>query len=175
MADNPSELGQLARTFDALSDSLQQRDRKRAVAERTLLTRALQQTTVAALGQFALVSSDLQALFNQAAVLVAQTLEIEFCQILELLPERHELKLRAGVGWKDDYVGSARVAVNDDSQEGYTLGRGEPVVVGDLSAEMRFEPSRLLRKQDRKSTRLNSSHTVISYAVFCLKKKKNTR
>src|SRR5947207_8368145 len=28
--------------------------------------------------------------------------------------------------------------------------------------------------QDRKSTRLNSSHTVISYAVFCLKKKKRT-
>src|SRR5260221_8948746 len=29
------------------------------------------------------------------------------------------------------------------------------------------------RREDRKSTRLNSSHTVISYAVFCLKKKKN--
>src|SRR2546426_9103556 len=28
---------------------------------------------------------------------------------------------------------------------------------------------------DRKSTRLNSSHLVISYAVFCLKKKKNTK
>src|SRR5438034_8123265 len=28
--------------------------------------------------------------------------------------------------------------------------------------------------QDRKSTRLNSSHTVISYAVFCLKKKNKT-
>src|SRR5438034_5406417 len=28
------------------------------------------------------------------------------------------------------------------------------------------------RQLDRKSTRLNSSHTVISYAVFCLKKKK---
>src|SRR5438034_3037467 len=28
---------------------------------------------------------------------------------------------------------------------------------------------------DRKSTRLNSSHTVISYAVFCLKKKKKSR
>src|SRR5260221_3627573 len=27
---------------------------------------------------------------------------------------------------------------------------------------------------DRKSTRLNSSHTVISYAVFCLKEKKNS-
>src|SRR5437588_8308923 len=29
-------------------------------------------------------------------------------------------------------------------------------------------------QQDRKSTRLNSSHTVISYAVFCLKKKKKS-
>src|SRR5215216_7563575 len=31
---------------------------------------------------------------------------------------------------------------------------------------------RLDRRQDRKSTRLNSSHQIISYAVFCLKKKK---
>src|SRR5258708_20456045 len=30
------------------------------------------------------------------------------------------------------------------------------------------------RFRDRKSTRLNSSHQIISYAVFCLKKKKNT-
>src|SRR5438034_5175809 len=35
-----------------------------------------------------------------------------------------------------------------------------------------FEAKYLIRlMQDRKSTRLNSSHTVISYAVFCLKKK----
>src|SRR2546426_8383261 len=32
-----------------------------------------------------------------------------------------------------------------------------------------------LAPQDRKSTRLNPSHLVISYAVFCLKKKKNER
>src|SRR5437764_2111755 len=30
-------------------------------------------------------------------------------------------------------------------------------------------------KEDRKSTRLNSSHRCISYAVFCLKKKKNKK
>src|SRR5690349_23628442 len=30
-----------------------------------------------------------------------------------------------------------------------------------------------IRRSDRKSTRLNSSHVEISYAVFCLKKKKN--
>src|SRR5688572_32081314 len=34
-------------------------------------------------------------------------------------------------------------------------------------------PRLLLGAQDRKSTRLNSSHSQISYAVFCLKKKKN--
>src|ERR1022692_3324455 len=32
----------------------------------------------------------------------------------------------------------------------------------------------MLFRSDRKSTRLNSSHLVISYAVFCLKKKKKT-
>src|SRR5260221_10783192 len=38
------------------------------------------------------------------------------------------------------------------------------------------EPARGHRsRRDRKSTRLNSSHTVISYAVFCLKKKKGNK
>src|SRR2546430_11557609 len=32
-----------------------------------------------------------------------------------------------------------------------------------------------IRRLDRKSTRLNSSHSQISYAVFCLKKKKHSR
>src|SRR2546426_9214769 len=32
-----------------------------------------------------------------------------------------------------------------------------------------------VREEDRKSTRLNSSHLVISYAVFCLKKKKHKK
>src|SRR5256885_9654779 len=42
----------------------------------------------------------------------------------------------------------------------------------------RHEPRRFFlpnRRLDRKSTRLNSSHLVISYAVFCLKKKKQQR
>src|SRR5205085_10517380 len=38
--------------------------------------------------------------------------------------------------------------------------------------EVDFEDEAVLRRQDRKSTRLNSSHSQISYAVFCLKKKK---
>src|SRR5947207_11121385 len=46
------------------------------------------------------------------------------------------------------------------------------IVVGEQSVR---EGQQVLRAVDRKSTRLNSSHTVISYAVFCLKKKKTSR
>src|SRR5256885_9956259 len=42
-----------------------------------------------------------------------------------------------------------------------------------LSYRKSVSPQRL--PIDRKSTRLNSSHLVISYAVFCLKKKKETK
>src|SRR5438874_3228002 len=47
-------------------------------------------------------------------------------------------------------------------------GAGAPRISADCSHES--ERSALIR--DRKSTRLNSSHVEISYAVFCLKKKK---
>src|SRR5207244_9477469 len=45
--------------------------------------------------------------------------------------------------------------------------------------ELKLRIGRILDRrsgcEDRKSTRLNSSHQIISYAVFCLKKKKTTR
>src|SRR5690242_21626407 len=41
-----------------------------------------------------------------------------------------------------------------------------------LTASAMIGSSFSFKKQDRKSTRLNSSHMSISYAVFCLKKKK---
>src|SRR5690606_41962297 len=41
----------------------------------------------------------------------------------------------------------------------------------DASGESRGAPLALMSVKDRKSTRLNSSHVKISYAVFCLKKK----
>src|SRR5690625_4589851 len=47
-----------------------------------------------------------------------------------------------------------------------------------VNGMMKVEMMDILKKftlQDRKSTRLNSSHVAISYAVFCLKKKKKNR
>src|SRR3712207_7326262 len=67
-------------------------------------------------------------------------------------------------------------------QEG-RRGRHRPAYRGDpgdgVDAQLRPEPAGQPRREDvpggdRKSTRLNSSHANISYAVFCLKKKKTS-
>src|SRR5436190_10262609 len=50
------------------------------------------------------------------------------------------------------------------------LPERRPLVLADARRERR-----VAARRDRKSTRLNSSHTVISYAVFCLKKKNTKR
>src|SRR2546429_6561630 len=47
----------------------------------------------------------------------------------------------------------------------------DPAAGGEASQEFPTD----LRQEDRKSTRLNSSHGYISYAVFCLKKKNKTK
>src|SRR5258707_11494580 len=53
-----------------------------------------------------------------------------------------------------------------------TLSAGRPNVILKQSAPAdRYVQSKYPRILDRKSTRLNSSHANISYAVFCLKKK----
>jgi signal transduction histidine kinase len=138
------ELGQLARKFDEMAASLERRARDREQSEKDLLYRSLQQTVVGALGQFALVTKDLDALLNQLVVLTAQTLELEYCNILELEPDGTSLFLRAGFGWNEGCVGRVTVPATDYTQSGFVLTVGEPVVFDDLSQETRFAPSRFL-------------------------------
>src|SRR5438132_5542800 len=56
----------------------------------------------------------------------------------------------------------------------FRSGREQAILDEDVVAGEGPQDARLAGVGDRKSTRLNSSHTVISYAVFCLKKKKKT-
>src|SRR5882724_9539137 len=138
------ELGDLARAFDAMARSLEQRVKEREQAEKILLNRSFQQTVVGALGQFAMVSKDLPALFNQAVMLVAQTLEVEYAEVMELGPDRQSLLLLTGVGWREGTLGKAIVPADAGTQAGFTLTAGEPVVVDDLSSELRFQRSSFL-------------------------------
>src|SRR5207244_10999272 len=64
--------------------------------------------------------------------------------------------------------GGARVRVYD----GHNVDHGRPVKLYDFLAFGSGYRGGVYVAADRKSTRLNSSHQIISYAVFCLKKKK---
>src|SRR2546429_3552984 len=88
-------------------------------------------------------------------------------EIFPFFPTRRSSDLgrtQAGVGDSGRFAaGLARAVASPAQAEAPGAGHvhaatGQPVAVG----------------QDRKSTRLNSSHGYISYAVFCLKKKKTT-
>ncbi len=117
---------------------------ERVKAEAELRTRVRQQAAVAELGRRALAGTDLPALLDEAVALVARTLEVEYCNVLELLPNRDALLLRAGLGLRDGYVGRATVGAGTASQAGYTLLSQEPVIVEDLLTETRFERPQLL-------------------------------
>jgi signal transduction histidine kinase/CheY-like chemotaxis protein/HAMP domain-containing protein len=131
------EFGQLAKIFDSMAESLQQRINEREKAEKILLNRALQQTAVAALGQLALTENDLAPLLNQAGLLVAHTLELEYSTVWERLPDG-QLLLQAGAGWKRGCVGETKIAADNHSQIGLTLNSGEMIVVPDFQTETRF-------------------------------------
>ncbi len=144
LAEEKGELGDLAHTFDTMAASLEERVKEREATERILLNRAFQQTVVAALGQFAMITKDIPALLNQAVMLVAQTVEVEYCHVLELQPGAKFLLLRAGVGWKEGCVGNAVIPADPQTEAGFTLVAGEAVAFEDLAAETRFRGSSLL-------------------------------
>src|SRR5947208_4994362 len=69
----------------------------------------------------------------------------------------------------------------DEDERAVRAGRGKMPMQDRLEVAIRrrqpggfLDLDDELARRDRKSTRLNSSHQIISYAVFCLKKKNNT-
>ncbi len=150
--DDKSELGELARSFDALADALEKQIYERERGERALVSRAHQQTVLAAVGQFALVASDLPALFNQVVLLLAQTLDVQYVKVMELQPDARTLLMRAGAGWQDGLVDTLTIEAEETSQDGYTLNSGEPVIVRNLAEDRRFETPAFLLEHGVVST-----------------------
>ncbi|WP_306056345.1 MEDS domain-containing protein [Natronococcus wangiae] len=131
------ELVSRSRTRDALQER-----------EQELQSRLHQQKIVTEIGQQALEDRDLDQLMHDASVVVAETLDNEYCKVLELLPGGDEVFLRQGVGWRDGVVGNATVPTDLDSQAGYTLLSEEPIIVEDLRTEERFSGPELLTSHD---------------------------
>src|SRR5256885_9716873 len=82
-----------------------------------------------------------------------------------LFPYTTLFRSAVGVG-RDDRQARSHGFENDIAERFRTARVDQYVGAGDRAGQLRA-----VEMADRKSTRLNSSHLVISYAVFCLKKK----
>jgi two-component sensor histidine kinase len=111
---------------------------------REVRVRARQQETLGRLSERALTETDLQKFFNEVGAAIGDILDVELVKILELLPGDAELLLRGGIGWKPGYVGTAHISTGRQSQAGYALASGRPVISEDLAAETRFRGEALL-------------------------------
>jgi PAS domain S-box-containing protein len=83
-------------------------ERKRA--EEGLRQRSRQQAIEAELSLLAATVPDLSSLLSTVTKLTSNALEVDYCEVLELLPNGSELRLCASAGWKDDRIGQVWAA-----------------------------------------------------------------
>jgi PAS domain S-box-containing protein len=121
-------------------------ERKRM--EKELEMRVRQQDVIAYLGHKALLGEDPINFMNEVVRKVAETLDNKYCKVLELLPDGKDMLLLAGVGWKKDLIGHAKIHSGLYTQAGYTLHSSKPVIVDDLNTETRFSGSQLLHEHN---------------------------
>ncbi len=117
---------------------------EQANAELTL--RLHQQSLGAALANFSLQSDALPPVLHRACIVAAEGVGCRFAKVLEFLPERNCLLMRAGIGWQPGTVGHACLPADLGSPAGYALQTGEPVLSNDLAGERRFRIPALLRE-----------------------------
>ena len=79
----------------------------------------------------------------------------KFAKLMEYLPDRDRLLLRAGVGWKEGYVGQYEAPPNLDTPIGHAFTLSEPVAIGDygplggvLLLAKRNRPVRIVKAAD---------------------------
>jgi two-component system, sensor histidine kinase PdtaS len=96
---------------------------------------------LAAFAQFttrSLGESNLDALMTDACLRARAGVDVTHAKLLEYLPARDRLILRAGVGWKDGYVGQYEVRPDLDSPIGHALSLSEPVPVHDYRTQTKY-------------------------------------
>jgi len=122
--------------------------------EHQLTLRNRQQNAIAQLGHQALTGASMSDLLNEAVTLAAGILEIDYCSVLEILPDEKALVIRACIGWKPQFLNKTAVPAGAGSPSGYALLHNQTVIFEDLPHDGRFENPTLYR-----------DHKIISGAV----------
>jgi two-component system, sensor histidine kinase PdtaS len=79
--------------------------------------------------------SNIDSLMMDACLRARAGMNVTHAKLLEYLPDRDRLLLRAGVGWKEGYVGQYEVTPNIDTPIGYAFSLSEPVPISDYVTE----------------------------------------
>jgi PAS domain S-box-containing protein len=114
-------------------------------------SRTKQQSALAELGQLALQSGELAGLLENSVGLIAEILQLRYCEVLEFQPSENRFILCAGVGWKPGSVGAATFPVTRENQAGYTFLTQRRVVIEDYNSDTPFAPSPLLEEHKVRS------------------------
>ncbi len=118
---------------------------KRKDEEAALLARSHQQSLVAELGRLALTGIDLDQLMTEAVNVIVTDLEVEFGNLLELLPDGRAI-FRAGVGWREDLVGGTTLELRAGTPAGQVVVDQVPILVEILSTDERFSELSVARE-----------------------------
>jgi signal transduction histidine kinase/CheY-like chemotaxis protein/HAMP domain-containing protein len=137
------EIGQLAQKFDLMAAALEQRQKERDEIEGKFLNRAMQQTSVSAVGQCALTSRNLQVIYEQAVYRVAEMFAVEYAMLFQRMPDGRLFPL-AVYGLAPETTGDTFLTAPRHSQMSWTAETGDVSVVNDWSQETNFAPSPLL-------------------------------
>ncbi len=112
--------------------------------EATTDSRTKQQSALAEFSQLALLSGDLAGLLDNSMGLIAETLQVRFCEVLEFQPSKNQLVFSAGLGWKPESMGMTAIPVTREFQAGYTFLTSRRVVTEDYEGDTPFSRSPLL-------------------------------
>jgi len=104
---------------------------------------AFSQFTTRSLGK-----ADLDALMLDACLRARAGIRVSHAKLLEYLPDRDHLLMRAGAGWKEGYVGHYAVPLRFDSAISQAFTSSQPVAVEDYSARDDIEFPEILKAHD---------------------------
>jgi two-component sensor histidine kinase len=89
--------------------------------------------------------SNIEALMLDACLRSRVGLNVTHAKLMEYIPERDRLLLRAGVGWKDGYVGQYQVPPDLDTPIGHAFAFSEPVPIPDYNEEKVYRYPAILK------------------------------
>jgi two-component system, sensor histidine kinase PdtaS len=90
--------------------------------------------------------SDLERILQRACVLVARAIEVPHVKIMRYRPERADLFIEAGIGWRPGIVGVESVGIDVASPPGRALQTAQPIPIENIKEDPNFRYSEVLRE-----------------------------